>query len=352
MKTKLLAFTFATTLSAGLFALPLTVLVMKESEKIADTIRAFNKECEGLLGYNASEQQGRDCREKRGAIVEALAKFIVLANEELDFLPEKPHSKDSEPKNNPSFDAWKKLHPEYNPADEDKRTLARRKDMQLHIRWAQHYINCLGRENASECKAEKAVLDKETYPFGRLGLMILEHPTHVGDEEAKHWHPMKIDDGTAVEIRSEVAAAQQREFHYAQNPNLPPDCVELSAELKPRDGDYYQLPPEHKPVNVPASYVLTKVFQHGAVLGWVYMDKAEVERLHTAKAQVESKTSLIYSTAGDFTEYSMKLREQALREVEPRKPEGLTPEERGLAGQVEQSKSTATPARESSKSNQ
>jgi hypothetical protein len=143
---------------------------MKESEKIADTIRAFSKEC-AAISDDPSTQQWKECREKRVAIAEALAQFVILANEELDFLPENPHSKDSEPKNNPSFDAWKKLHPDYNPAHEDKRTLARRKDMQLHIRWAQHYINCLGRENASECKAEKAALDKETYPFGKLGLM-------------------------------------------------------------------------------------------------------------------------------------------------------------------------------------
>src|ERR1700730_2108064 len=126
MKTKLLTFTFAATLSAGLFALPLTVLVMKESEKIADTIRAFNKEC-ARVDDTAPEQQAKDCYEKHGAIAEALSKFVILADQELDILPENPHSKDSEPKSNPSFDAWKKSHPDYNPADEDKRTLGRRK---------------------------------------------------------------------------------------------------------------------------------------------------------------------------------------------------------------------------------
>jgi hypothetical protein len=190
-KTKLITFTLAATIAAGLFAIPLYVLVIQESEKIADSIRMFNKECAGL-GDTATEQQGRECYEKHGTIVQALAKFVILANQELDFLPENPHSEDSEPKNNPSFDAWKKLHPDYNPADEDKRTLARRKDMQLQVRWAQHWINCLGRENASECKEERAALDKETYPFGRVGLMILEHPTHEGEEEAKHWHAVKV----------------------------------------------------------------------------------------------------------------------------------------------------------------
>jgi hypothetical protein len=290
MKTKLLTFTFAATFSAGLFALPLTVLVMKESEKIADTIRAFSKEC-AAISDDPSTQQWKECREKRVTIAEALAQFVILADEELDFLPENPHSKDSEPKNNPSFDAWKKLHPDYNPADEDKRTLARRKDMQLHIRWAQHYINCLGRENASECKAEKVALDKETYPFGKLGLMTLEHPTHEGDEEAKHWHLMEIDVGTgpiAPEWRDGVRPNREAvdyQARYAQSLDLPPDCVELSPKVKPDYGNYYQIPPEHKPLNVPASFVLTKVYQHGAFLGWCYMDKSAVERLHKPKAQ-------------------------------------------------------------------
>jgi tetratricopeptide (TPR) repeat protein len=299
MKTKLLTFTLAAILGAGLFALPLTVLVMKESEKIADTIRAFNKECAGV-NDTALEQQAKDCYEKHGAIAQALAKFVILANQELDFLPENPHSADSEPKKNPSFDAWKKLHPDYNPGNEDKRTLARRKDMQLQIRWAQYWINCLGREGASECKQERTALDKETYPFGRVGLMS-NKPTHVGEEEAKHWHPMEIDVGNgsvAAEQRDAVppsGGATRSQAHYAQNSNLPPDCIELSPEEKPRDGDYYQTPPEHKPGNVPDSYVLTKVYQHGVFLGWCYMDKSAVERLHMAKR----KAAELYQKAAD-----------------------------------------------------
>jgi hypothetical protein len=272
MKTKLVTFTFAATLSAGLFALPLTVLVMKESEKIADTIRAYKKECAGV-NDTAPEQQFKDCYAKHAAIAEALAKFVILAHEELDtVLPENYHSEPPDP-------------------EIDKRTADRRKDMQLQVRWAQHYINCLGREDASECKAEKASLDKEAYPFGRVGLMTLEHPTHEGEEEVKHWHPVEVDFGKGP------MAAERRDAeplggeavgslaHYAQSSNLPPDCVELSPEVKPRDGDYYQLPPATKPGNVPASHVLTKVYQHGAFLGWCYMDKSAVERLHTAKAQ-------------------------------------------------------------------
>jgi len=48
MKKPLLTFILTLTLAGGLFAIPLTVEVIKESEKIADTIRAFNKEGTGL----------------------------------------------------------------------------------------------------------------------------------------------------------------------------------------------------------------------------------------------------------------------------------------------------------------
>ena len=48
MKEPLLTFILTLTLAGGLFAIPLTVEVIKESEKIADTIRASNKEGTGL----------------------------------------------------------------------------------------------------------------------------------------------------------------------------------------------------------------------------------------------------------------------------------------------------------------
>src|SRR5438552_10551458 len=48
MKKPLLTFILTLTLAGGLFAIPLTVEVIKESEKIANTIRAFDKEGTGL----------------------------------------------------------------------------------------------------------------------------------------------------------------------------------------------------------------------------------------------------------------------------------------------------------------
>jgi hypothetical protein len=33
--------------------------------------------------------------------------------------------------------------------------------------------------------AEKSALEKEQYPFSRLGIMNVEHPTNAGDEEPR-----------------------------------------------------------------------------------------------------------------------------------------------------------------------
>jgi hypothetical protein len=170
--------------AVSLSAIPLSVVIAEESEETADTIRAFNKECAGL-GDSATEEQKSDCHKKHEAIAEGLAKFVILAHEELDFLPEDPAKDRAE---------QRALHPGLqfdDSAEADRQTMLRRKDMQLQVRWAQHWISCLGREKTHECKAEKAALDKENYPFGRIGLAA-PYPTHEGEEEAKHWHAMKV----------------------------------------------------------------------------------------------------------------------------------------------------------------
>jgi hypothetical protein len=159
------------TLVAGLFAIPLSALVTKESEKIADSIRAFNKDCGGDTSF-----VDQPCMDRRYKLSSDLGQFVALLNDELNFLNE-PASTPP-----PGYEAQ--------AAEDEKRFADRRKDMQLHIRWAHYWMDCLGREDASECKQERAALDKEIYPFGRVGLMTQE-PTHVGEEEAKHWHSMK-----------------------------------------------------------------------------------------------------------------------------------------------------------------
>jgi hypothetical protein len=82
--------------------------------------------------------------------------------------------------------------------------------MQLHIHWAQYWINCLGREDVAECKAERTKLDEEVYPFGRVGL-ISDKPTHEGEEEAKHWHAVKINPSELHPIPEKTAPKSSNE---------------------------------------------------------------------------------------------------------------------------------------------
>jgi hypothetical protein len=161
-------------------AVPLSVLIVQESEKIADSIRAFNKDCGGDKSF-----VDQPCMDRRRKLSGDLGQFVALINDELDFL--------SAPATRTPPAGY-----EAQAAENEKRWADRSKDMKLQIRWAHYWMDCLGREDASECKQERAALDEEIYPFGRVGLMSQE-PTHVGEEEAKHWHPMKVIFSTKLE---------------------------------------------------------------------------------------------------------------------------------------------------------
>jgi hypothetical protein len=157
--------------SIGLtFAIPLSDPIDNESAKIADAIRVFKKDC--------AKADKTVCHEKGAAITVALLKFIAMVNTELEILPrEIPKTKDT-----PDFDAWTKAWTTksgymsggwggVDDENKDKRWRARRRQhMLLQRRWAQYWTSCLNQENAFQCVTEKAALDKETYPFGRLGL--------------------------------------------------------------------------------------------------------------------------------------------------------------------------------------
>ena len=86
--------------------------------------------------------------------------------------------------------------------------------------------------------------------------------------------------------------------------------------------------------------VVLLTFALGLWAGW--HKEAISTRLWPRNSEVKRETSS-HSTAGDFAQYSMKLREQALPKVEPRKPEDLTREERAVVGP---SKSTDLTAEE------
>jgi hypothetical protein len=104
---------------------------------------------------------------------------------------------------------------------------------------------------------------------------------HVGEEAAKQW--VRIP-GTDMEAY--VKPAKKVRASYVANPNLPPDCVEVSLDVKLNPGqDFWTAPPQFKPGNMPDSCVLTKTYQRGELLGWVYMEKSEVEGLHAAKKE-------------------------------------------------------------------
>jgi hypothetical protein len=50
---------------------------------------------------------------------------------------------------------------------------AKRHHTELNVRWANYYLECAGRENAPECKASKAALNRDQYAFGREGIMAV-----------------------------------------------------------------------------------------------------------------------------------------------------------------------------------
>jgi hypothetical protein len=68
-----------------LCAIPLTVLIEQESEKIADSIRAFNKECAGV---DDASPRYTECFNKRGDIGKELSGFVMLVQQEANFLGE------------------------------------------------------------------------------------------------------------------------------------------------------------------------------------------------------------------------------------------------------------------------
>jgi len=212
MKTKIRILIAGALLACSglLFGVPLSVLIVQESEKIADSIRAFNKECAGV---DDESPKYTVCFNKRSAISGKLSGFVMLVQQELNFLgdpaQERAYAQEQQDKLSESQKAEiRKQHgPEALDIDAQmKRSADRGSDMRLHIRWANYWFTCLGRENDSECTAFKAALVKATGPGG-VGLMDIDHPTHEGNEEAKHWHTVRINPSQKAEIRKQSGAS-------------------------------------------------------------------------------------------------------------------------------------------------
>ena len=201
MKTKIRILIAGALLACSglLFAVPLSVLIVQESEEIADSIRAFNKECAGV---DDQSPKYTECFNKRNTIGGKLSGLVMLVQQELNFLGEPAQERAQLQEQQDKLSESQKAEIlKQNGAEaldidaEMKRSAGGRSDMRLHIDWAKYWFTCLGRENDSECTAFKAALVKATGPGG-VGLMDIDHPTHEGNEEAKHWHAVKVVIGT------------------------------------------------------------------------------------------------------------------------------------------------------------
>jgi hypothetical protein len=74
--------------------------------------------------------------------------------------------------------------------------------------------------------------------------------------------------------------AKKMGSHFAPNPHLPPDAVELEPTGHPDKADYYQTRPKRRPWNVPDDHIPVRVFQGKKFIGWTYMSKEAVAMLH------------------------------------------------------------------------
>jgi Dolichyl-phosphate-mannose-protein mannosyltransferase len=175
-----------------------------------------------------------------------------------------------------------------------------RANWRVVARLVRYHAECFNRYDTSECKAEWAAFQKEqkrvrdlygpdarfegfpsAFKERTFGPYVA---THVARELASHWHTIELDDGNVVEVYSAYSDEVARnKFDFVINPNLPPDCVELSPEGKPPKGSFYKSDPLFRPKNVPDNFILVKVYQHGDFLGYVYLDKNAVEGLHGRK---------------------------------------------------------------------
>jgi hypothetical protein len=76
-----------------------------------------------------------------------------------------------------------------------------------------------------------------------------------------------------------------KEMHswFTPNPQLPADAVELSSSENPDKSGCIAARPKTRPANVPASYILVRVFHRGKLIGWSYLPKDAVAALHKSK---------------------------------------------------------------------
>jgi hypothetical protein len=134
MKKLLLTSILPLILSTSLLALALTVLIFQESEKLANEVAAWNKQC-------GNKPDDEKCMQERRALSGELGQFVALVNDELDGL------RDISPDASDDF---------------IKEVNGRRKIMEHEVRVALYNIKCLGRPASDpKCSAESAAIDAE-----------------------------------------------------------------------------------------------------------------------------------------------------------------------------------------------
>jgi hypothetical protein len=82
------------------------------------------------------------------------------------------------------------------------------------------------------------------------------------------------------------APAKKMGSAFTPNLDLPADAIELSSTEHPDKSDYFPTRPQRRPWNVPDDHILVRVFQGKKFIGWTYMSKEAVARLHPLKVRV------------------------------------------------------------------
>jgi hypothetical protein len=250
--------------SGALFSIGSQAALYTLGEDLVDKMIAWSKECGGKTDADCSRN------------LAALRRTAFKAAE----WPIEVAGTDADDKNPDGENGW-------------------RAHWRLYERLFKYHGGCFNRYDSQECRSQWTAFEKEQrrvtnlygpeprwwgFPDALKGRVFTPIPhKHVGEEAAKQW--VRIAPG----VEAYVKPAEKSEHTYVPNPNLPPDCVEVSSDVKLNPGqDFWTEPPQFKPGNVPDSCVLVKVYQRGALLGWVFMEKSAVERLHMTKAQTAS----------------------------------------------------------------
>jgi transcriptional regulator with XRE-family HTH domain len=98
------------------------------------------------------------------------------------------------------------------------------------------------------------------------------------------------------ETEGVVSVKMESWKQFTANPDLPPDAVEMISTSD--KSDFFQTRPKTRPANVPSYEIPVRVFQGKTFIGWTYMSKELVAKLHKPKKDL---TSRVMIASGKFT---------------------------------------------------